>query len=46
MGAKDAVYRYGLFGAFSGGVMQTAAGITVAVFFSLLYSLIFKPKAK
>ena len=46
MGAKDAVYRLGLFGAFSGGVTQTAAGITVAVFFSLLYSLIFKPKAK
>ena len=28
------------------GVMQTAAGITAAVFFGLLNALIFRPKAK
>ena len=33
-------------GAFIGGVMQTAAGITAAVFFGLLNALIFRPKAK
>ena len=46
MGVEQAVYRYGVFGAFTGGIMQTSAGITVAIFFSLLYALIFKPKAK
>ena len=35
-----------LVGAFIGGVMQTAAGITAAVFFGLLNALIFRPKAK
>lgn len=46
MGAADAVQRHGFLGAFTGGVTQTAAGITVAVFFGLLNALIFKPKAK
>ena len=45
-GVSDAIYRYGVLGAFTGGLTQTAAGITVAVFFSLLFSLIFKPKMK
>lgn len=46
MGVSDAIARYGVLGAFTGGITQTAAGITVAVFFSLLFSLIFQPKMK
>ncbi len=46
MGAFDAVNRMGLLGALSGGVTNTAAGITAAVLFGLLNALIFKPKAK
>ncbi len=46
IGAADAVQKIGILGAFTGGVMQTAAGITVAVFFGLLNALIFKPKSK
>ena len=45
-GAHDAVVEHGILGAFIGGVMQTAAGITAAVFFGLLNALIFRPKAK
>ncbi len=46
MGAADNVYKHGLFGAFTGGVSNAAAGITAAIFFGLLNALIFKPKAK
>lgn len=46
MGAADAVYKHGFFGAFTGGVSNAAAGISAAVFFGLLNALIFKPKAK
>ena len=46
MGAIEAVNRYGLIGAFVGGVSRTAAGITAAVVFGLLNALIFKPHAK
>lgn len=45
-GVEQAVADHGVFGAFTGGITQTASGITVAVFFSLLYALVFRPKAK
>ena len=46
MGAIEAVNRYGLIGAFVGGITRTAAGITAAVVFGLLNALLFKPHAK
>ena len=46
MGAIEAVNRYGLIGAFVGGITRTAAGITAAVVFGLINALIFKPHAK
>lgn len=46
MGAMDAVNKYGIIGAFCGGVQNTAAGISAAVLFGLLNALIFKPRAK
>ena len=45
-GAREAVEESGLFGALTGGVTATAAGIAAAIFFGLLNALIFKPKAK
>ena len=45
-GAMESVDEYGILGAFCGGVMRTAAGISAAVLFGLLNALIFKPKAK
>ncbi len=45
-GAFKAVDETGLLGAFSGGVVATAAGITAAVLFGYLVALIFKPKTK
>ena len=46
MGAIEAVNRYGFWGAFSGGVTRTSAGVTAAIVFGLLNALIFKPHAK
>ena len=46
MGAIEGVKENGLIGAFVGGVVNTAGGITAAVVFGLLFSLIAKPKAK
>ena len=46
MGAIEGVNRYGFWGAFTGGVTRTAAGISAAVLFGLLNALIFKPHAK
>ena len=46
MGAIEAVNRYGLIGAFVGGVTRTAAGITAAVVFGLVNALLFKPHMK
>ena len=46
MGAIEAVNRYGLIGAFVGGITRTAAGISAAVVFGLLNALLFKPHAK
>ena len=45
-GAHDAVVEHGILGAFIGGVMQTAAGITAAVFYGQLNALIFQPRVK
>lgn len=42
---KD-VDQFGLLGAFTGGVKAAAAGITAAVFFGYLVSVVFTPKAK
>lgn len=46
MGAIEAVNRYGFWGAFTGGITRTAAGITAAIVFGLINALIFKPHAK
>lgn len=40
------VDQYGLLGAFTGGVKAAAAGITAAIVFGFIASLIFTPKAK
>jgi len=45
-GAFRDVDKYGLLGAFTGGIRATAAGIAAAVFFGYLVSVAFKPKAK
>lgn len=45
-GAFGDVDKYGLLGAFTGGVKATAAGVTAAVFFGYLASVVFTPKAK
>ena len=46
MGAIEGVQKYGLWGAFVGGIQKTAAGIASAILFGLLNALIFKPHAK
>lgn len=46
MGAIEGVQKYGLWGAFTGGINRTAAGIAAAILFGLLNALIFKPHAK
>lgn len=45
-GVKEAVKEYGLIGALMGGLTATSAGITAALFFSLIAALIFKPDQK
>ena len=45
-GVKEGVEKKGLIGIFSGGLTATATGITVALFFGLLFSLIAKGKSK
>ncbi len=45
-GVKEAVARYGFMGALSGGLTATAAGITAAIFFSLIAALLSKPQPK
>jgi len=45
-GAIKGAKNSGLFGAFTGGLASASAGITSAVVFSFLFSLIFKPKSK
>lgn len=46
MGAIEGVQKYGLWGAFIGGITKNAAGIAAAILFGLLNALIFKPHAK
>lgn len=45
-GTIRAVEQKGLIGAFTGGISQTAAGITAAVVFGYIIAIIFKPKSK
>lgn len=45
-GAIEEVGKYGLVGAFTGGIKAAAGGIAAAVFFGYLASLIAKPKMK
>jgi len=45
-GAIQAVQTEGMFGAFTGGIVRTAAGVAAAIVFGFLNALIFKPHAK
>ncbi len=45
-GVKKAVESKGLLGALTGGITAASAGITAALFFSLIAALIFKSKPK
>ena len=45
-GAIKGVQEYGLIGAFTGGVAASAGGISAAIFFGYIASLISKPKMK
>ena len=42
MGVREAVDLYGIWGALSGGLTATAAGITTAIFFGFIMSLLFR----
>lgn len=46
MGVKEAIAKYGFMGILSGGLTAAAAGITAAVLFGYIFSLITKPKEK
>ena len=41
-GVVEAINRYGFMGVFCGGLTATASGITAAIFFGFVMSLIFK----
>lgn len=43
-GVREAVESHALWGALTGGLTATSAGIAAAVFFGLLVGLIFKPR--
>ncbi len=45
-GVREAVDEQGLMGVLTGGLKASAGGITAAIFFGLLASLIFKDKDK
>lgn len=45
-GAMEEVKSEGLFGAFTGGIRNTASGITIAIVFGYLAALIANPKSK
>lgn len=45
-GAFKEVDQLGLLGAFTGGIKATAAGISAAIFFGYIVSIVFTPKAK
>ena len=46
MGVKEAVNTEGWIGIFTGGVVATAGGITAAILFGYLVSVIFEPKTR
>ena len=45
-GVREAVSQEGFLGIFTGGLKATAGGITAAVFFGFLVSILFQPKDK
>lgn len=45
-GVREAVAEKGLFGAISGGMTSTSAGITAALSFAVLWALIFRSEQK
>ena len=45
-GVKEAIAEKGLLGALTGGMTNTAAGITAAIFFGVLVASIFKARPK
>ena len=45
-GVKEAVAEKGLLGALTGGITNTAAGITAAIFFGVLVASVFKARPK
>lgn len=45
-GVRRAIDEVGFMGAFTGGLTQTAAGISAAVFFGTLVALVCKPRPK
>ena len=45
-GVMEAVDKDGLIGIFTGGITATAAGITAAVTFGLIFAVLGKPKEK
>lgn len=45
-GAIEGAKAEGILGAFTGGVIASAGGITAAVFFGYIAALLFKPKMK
>lgn len=45
-GVREAIQTDGLLGVLTGGLTSAVAGITAALFFSLIVALIFKPKDK
>ncbi len=45
-GVKEAVKQYGIFGALSGGLTATAAGVAAAIFFGFIMSMLFKSRDK
>ena len=46
IGMKEAINKNGVLGLFTGGFTACAAGISAALIFSYIASLIFKPKMK
>ncbi len=45
-GAAEGVAKYGLFGALTGGLTATAAGISAVIVFGYLFAVMFKSKLK
>lgn len=45
-GVMEAVDKHGFIGIFTGGITATAAGITAAVTFGLIFAILGKPKEK